>query len=223
MRVLVKYPTRGRPQQSLTTLKGWLDSASDLSRIAVLVSYDADDATMTPEVIAQAEAMHPALVAVRGHSKTKIEACNADVNEYAGDWEVILLISDDMICRRKSWDTVIRDKMRYFYPDTDGCLWFHDGTRQRVISTLSCIGRSYYDRFGYIYNPEYASFFPDNEYTDVAMAMNKITFIADPIATHEHPAWGGAMRADDVYRRNNKYWKADQATYDRRKAAGFPA
>jgi hypothetical protein len=146
MRVLLKFPTRGRPRQFLTTLKGWLDNAADLSRIAVLVSYDADDASMTPDIIAQAEAMHPALVAVRGNSKTKIEACNADLPEYGGDWDVVLLISDDMWCVRKGWDSMIRDRMAQYFPDTDGSLWFYDGAQDKI-NTLTCYGRKYYERF----------------------------------------------------------------------------
>lgn len=223
MRILLKYPTRGRPQQFLATLKGWLDNAADLSRISVLVSYDADDATMTPEVIAQAENMHPALVAVKGNSKTKIEACNADLNEYQGDWQVVLLISDDMWCRRQGWDTAIVLKMQQNFSDTDGVLWFHDGTKQRVIMTLSCIGRRYYERDRFIYHPSYSSFFCDNEATEVAQKRGRIIFIEHPLCTHEQPSWNGGMKRDATYARNNVYWRRDEANYKARKAAGFPA
>lgn len=146
MIILLKYPSRGRPQQFLTTLRGWLQQADDLSRIAVLVSYDADDATMTDAVIAEAEGLHPALLAVRGNSKTKIEACNADLPEYGGAWDVVLLISDDMWCVRQGWDTLIRANMMRYFPDTDGSLWFYDGA-QNKINTLTCYGRKYYERF----------------------------------------------------------------------------
>ena len=43
------------------------------------------------------------------------------------------------------------------------------------------------------------------------------------IATHEHPAWGGGMKPDATYQRNNRYWVQDSKTYEQRKAAGFPA
>ncbi len=223
MKVLLKYPTRARPQQFLTTLRGWISQAVKPQDIAVLVSYDADDATMTPEVIAQAEALHPAVVCMKGKSKTKIQACNADLAEYAGDWDVVLLVSDDFFCRRIGWDDLIRDAMKGFYPDTDGCLWFHDGTKQRVICTLSCVGKAYYQRDRYLYHKSYYSFFCDNEFTDTARARGKITFIENGIATHEHPAWGGGMKPDALYARNNRYWKSDEANYHKRKAEGFPA
>lgn len=223
MRILLKFPTRGRPVQFIKTLKGWLDNASDPSRIAVLVSYDADDATMTPDVIAQAEAMHPALVAVKGNSKTKIEACNADINEYQIEWQIILLISDDVWCYRKGWDDILRARMTEHYPDTDGVLWNHDGTKQRSITTISCMGRTYYQRDRYLYHPTYFSFWSDNEFTDVARARGKITFFEVGIANHQHPSWLGGMRNDATYQKNHPFWHQDEANYHRRKSLGFPA
>lgn len=146
LRILCKYPTRGRPSIFLTRLKEWASMATDPARIAFLISYDEDDASMTPEVIAEAEKAHPAVICVRGKSKTKIQACNADLNEYEGDWDVVLLISDDMWCVRMGWDNVIRHHMMVRFPDTDGSLWFYDGA-QRRINTLTCYGRKYYERF----------------------------------------------------------------------------
>lgn len=222
MRLLLKYPSRGRPQQFLTTLRGWIENANNPADIAVLVSYDADDATMTPEIIAQAEMIHPALIAVQGSSKSKIEACNKDINDFAVDWDVVILASDDMWNSRVGWDDLVRLNMRDHFPDTDGVLWFHDGSKQREIMTLSCIGRAYYQRDNFIYHPSYYSFFCDNEATDVARGRDKIVFIDRPLAIHNHPAWEGGMKPDATYQRNNKYWRSDQLNYERRKAQGFP-
>lgn len=221
MRILIKFPTRGRPQQFLKTLHGWLDNADDLSRIAVLVSYDEDDETMTDEVVRTAESMHPALIAVKGNSESKIAACNRDLPEYGGSWDVCLLVSDDMWSRRKGWDTVIRDKMTANFPDADGALWFFDGS-QRRINTLECVGHSYWSRRKYLYHPSYRSFFSDNESTAVGLACNRLLSIEHPICTHEHPCWGRGMKQDATYLRNHPYWKVDEATFKRRQAEGFP-
>lgn len=221
MRLLLKYPTRGRPRQFLTTLKGWLEQASDPSKITVLVSYDLDDATMNHDVIAAAEKMHPAVVCVGGHSKSKIEACNADINGYAGDWDIVLLISDDMWCRRQGWDDLVRSKMALFFPDTDGALWFFDGS-QKLINTIECVGRVRYERFKYLYHGSYCSFFCDNEASEVGKRDKKLVFIDRQICSHEHPSWGRGMKPDATYQRNNKYWKQDENNYHKRKAEGFP-
>src|SRR6478609_9777381 len=144
MRLLVKYPTRARPQIFLTRLKEWLDAAAQPALLSVLVSYDEDDATMTPEVIAQAEAMHPSCVCHSGISTSKIHAINRDMDK-AGDWDVVIVVSDDFFCRRKGWDDVIREQMTKHFPDTDGSLWIFDGA-QRLINTLPCLGRKFYER-----------------------------------------------------------------------------
>lgn len=221
MRLLIKFPTRGRPQQFLTTLRGWLSHAADLSRIAVLVSYDTDDATMTPEVIAEAEGLHPALVAVGGTSKSKIDACNRDLPEYGGHWDVVLLVSDDMWCVRAGWDAMIREKMALHFPDTDGALWFFDGA-QRKINTLECVGRKRYEHFGYLYHGSYRSFFCDDEQSAIGLRDKKLIFVEQSIAHHHHPSWLGGMKRDATYARNNGAWAHDEANFKHRKIMGFP-
>lgn len=222
MRILLKFPTRGRPQQFLVTLRGWLTNATDLSRIAVLVSYDSDDTTMTPEVIAEAEAMHPALIAVSGHSASKIAACNRDLPEYGGSWDVVLLVSDDFWCVRQGWDAMILEKMLLHFPDTDGALWFWDGA-QKKINTLECVGRKYWERRRYLYHPSYRSFWCDNESTAIGLRDKKLIFIEQSIGHHHHPAWLGGMKNDATYQRNHGAWAHDEALFNRRQAHGFPA
>lgn len=225
MRILVKYPTRQRPEIFLHRLREYVDGAADMLRITFLVSLDLDDVTMDEGVFRRAMDLHQNVILVGGNSRTKIEACNADVQsdgDVFGRWDILLLISDDMQLRLHHWDARIRRDMTERYLNRDGCLWYHDGTKQRVINTMSCMGREYYERFGYIYHPSYASFFCDNEYTEVATGLGKMTRFDTVIASHEHPAWNGGMKRDALYNRNNVYWKQDKENYERRKAAGFP-
>ncbi len=222
MKILAKFPTRSRPHRFLETLKGWIESATNPQDVTFVISYDHDDESMTPPILAGTQGQACEVRLYKGASKTKIEAVNADIDRVIG-WDILLVISDDMFCRRKGWDELVVKKMNEHFPDTDGALWFHDGTKQRAICTLSCMGWKFYKRFNYVYHPSYASFFPDNEYTDVARGLDKLVFIEQPLATHEHPAWNGGMKPDELYQRNNKYWVADSKNYERRKAAGFPA
>lgn len=220
MKILVKYPTRSRPELFLKTLKEYVDNESGANQIQYLISYDSDDAKMTEEVIKKALSFPKDITLVKGESKTKIEACNADVS-LIPYWDIIILISDDMHVQTHGWDArIIRDMQKY-YPDTNGCLWYHDGSSQRQISTLSIIGRKYYDRFGYIYHPSYKSFFCDNEYTEVAIRNHAIKFINGTIIKHFHPAWEQGVKSDALYNHNDKYWGEDEANYKARKANGF--
>lgn len=228
MNILIKFPTRSRPELFLKTLKEYIDNAADLSNLKFIVSYDSDDDSMTDRMIVDCLHYNNILYENKsisfypGESKSKIHACNRNV-EAIKDWDILLLVSDDMHVQIKDWDTIIRNDMTQLYPDTDGCLWYHDGSQQRQISTLSCIGRKYYDRFGYIYHPSYKSFWCDNEYTEVAKRLGKITFIDNVIIKHNHPAWYSEVKTDDLYKRNDLHWNHDVENYHNRKTLNFPA
>jgi hypothetical protein len=218
-RILVKYPTRQRPELFLKTLKDYHEKSFDNSSITYLVSFDANDATMTEIVLKEAYSYGNVLMC-SGFSESKIHACNRDVNNITG-WDIILLISDDMEVQVHNWDQIIRDDFEKYFPNGDGVLWYHDGSKQKVITTMSCMGKKYYDMFGYLYYPEYKSFFSDNEFTDIAKVLGKIKFIDHVIVKHEHPQWGGSVKHDELYERNNTPWKEDEALYYKRKSLNF--
>ena len=64
--------------------------------------------------------------------------------------------------------------MSFNYPDTDGVLWFNDGFQGNRLNTLCILGKKYYERFNYIYHPDYISLYCDEEQTNVARNMNKM-------------------------------------------------
>lgn len=218
-KILVKYPTRSRPQLFLNTLNEYIKSAHDNSNITYLISIDYDDESMSDEVVKKAKSYHNNIIVVKGNSKNKIEACNADI-EAVTDWDIVVLLSDDMKVRVQGWDTAIRRDMAKYFSDGDGCLWYYDG-HQRSICTQSIVGRKYYERFGYLYFPFYKSFFCDNEFTEVAQFSKKIKFNKFSLFSHEHPAWGNTVQYDELYKLNDKNWKHDEDLYKERKARGF--
>jgi len=153
-----------------------------------------------------------------GNSKTKIQAINADL-EHAGDYDVLLLASDDMIPQMQGYDDIIMQDMQTYYPDGDGVLHYNDGKQGERLNTLCIFGKKYFDRFGYIYNPEYISVFPDNEFTDVSRILGKATYIDKVIIRHFWIEIG----VDALYMRNEnrELYARDGALYQQRKAANF--
>ncbi len=219
MKILVKFPTRSRPDQFLKTLSEWYNKAKDNSQIDYIISYDKDDSKMTPSIIAKANSFGKNIKMVAGLSKSKIDACNRDINK-PYKWDIIILISDDMFVQVNGWDEILRENMKKFYPDTDGCLWFNDSHQNRIC-TLSCMGRKYYERFNYLYHPSYKSLWCDNEFTDVANKLHRMTYINMKLVNHQHPCWGRAVPNDDLYRLNEGFFRIDAANYQRRKAVNF--
>jgi hypothetical protein len=219
LRILVKFPTRSRPEQFLKTLTEYYNKAKDNANIEYLISYDLDDSKMTPGVIAKAKSLGKNVKMVSGHSKSKIHACNRDMDK-AGEWDIVLLVSDDMFIQVDEWDEILRYNMLKNYPDTDGCLWFNDSHQTRIC-TLTCMGKKYYERFNYLYHPSYKSLWCDNEFTDVAQKLGKMTYINLKLVNHQHPCWGRKMQMDDLYRINEGFFKIDADNYNKRKAKNF--
>jgi hypothetical protein len=131
--------------------------------------------------------------------------------------------------------------MTEVYPDTDGVLWFYDGWR-KDLNTLCILGRKYYDRFNYVYHPEYKSFWSDAEFTEVASKLNKQVFIDNIIIRHLHPdivssdintrikfaeflpeyANHGSFGHDALWKKNSLEGDPDHKVYLKRKNSGYP-
>jgi hypothetical protein len=198
--------------------------ATNPKSIGVAMSCDSDDDSMTrtlvkdefDRILGQFE-WHQMYY---GDSKSKIEACNADMEKVEYPWDIVVLVSDDMIPLVKGYDDVIRSHMMSSFPDTNGILWFNDGTQGKNLNTLSIMGRKMYDSFGYIYHPSYKSLFCDTEFTDLCNGSlaSKCLYVDYCIIRHEHPGTGFKEKVDALYASNQKYWNEDMKTYiDRKK------
>jgi hypothetical protein len=139
------------------------------------------------------------------------------------DWDIVVLVSDDMVPQMRGYDDVIRTQMTNRFPDRNGLLWFNDGCQGSNLNTLCIYGRTFYDQRGVIYDPAYKSLFCDTELTDHCRTTlaNRCAYIPSCIIRHEHPGTGYAQYMDDLYARNQKYWNEDMYTYIRRKAYAY--
>ena len=125
-----------------------------------------------------------------------------------------------MIPQVEGWDDIIRQDMEEGFPDLDGALWYQDGYQDRIC-TLNIMGKKYYDRFGYIYHPDYHSLFCDNEFTEVAQGFGKMGHYVEVLFRHEHFANNSKVKRDALYDRNEALFNLDKQTYERRKSEGF--
>jgi hypothetical protein len=221
-RILVKFPSRERPQRFLEVLQGFVDKCADRDNVQWLFSFDQDDRSMVG-MVDHITALGIRATVVEGWSRSKVHAINRDIDKVTDPWDILLVISDDMHCQMQGWDQRVRHDMESHYPDGDGTLWYFDG-HQGDICTLPCMDRTYYDRTGFVYHPSYTSVFPDNEAHDIAFSLGKIVFVNEILARHIHPANVNGMKPDALYRRNETtaIWKKDEANYRHRKSLGFP-
>lgn len=181
-----------------------------------LFSLDEDDETMTSDILDRLDSFPINKKVVFGTSESKIHANNRDVNEFQGEWDILLNISDDQHPIVDCYDDIIRNTM----PDhLDASLWFFDGGQPRI-NTQEIQGRAYYNRHGYIYHPSYKSFYCDNESTEVALKLGKLIKIDKCIIKHNHPAIIKTEQ-DELYKRNDRHWNEDKANFYQRKQKGY--
>lgn len=222
MKILIKFPTRGRPHLFLKTLNLYYKLANDKQNLFFLISLDEDDVEMSSVIINESLLNYNNLDFFYGKSNNKIHAVNRDMDLLEFDYDIILLASDDMIPQVQGYDEIIRNKMHELYPDTDGILFFDDGYKKDTLNTLCILGKKYYERFGYIYYPGYVSLFADNEFMEVGYLLNKQTYINQCIIKHEHPDNGfSGMSRDNIHLLNNKFFHIDESLFIERQNKNF--
>lgn len=226
-KILFKFATRSRADKFFEGLDNILEKVTDKKNFCILVSADADDIVMnnkeTIEKLKGYLVRFPENLIIKfGSSQNKIDAINRDVNEIKDRFKFDILInfSDDMRFIVDGFDNIIREKFNSVFPDTNGNVFFNDGFVRDAISTMSIIGRMYYDRFNYIYHPSYKSLWCDNEYTEVAKKENKIQYYDEVLYKHFHPSNVGGF-IDEQLRHTESFSKEDFANYEKRKLNNF--
>lgn len=226
-KILFKYASRSRNEKFFDGLDNILSNLNDLNNFCILCSLDANDETMNNQQsikrITEYVKKYPANIVVKfGKSKNKIDAINRDVNEFKErfDFDILVNFSDDMQFIVQSFDKTIREKFYIAYPNLDGNIYFNDGFVGDAISTMSIIGRKYYDKFNYIYHPSYNSLWCDNEYTMVAKTEKKIVYFDEKIYIHNHPANIGGF-IDTQLMKTESFNEIDRENFNKRLTNNF--
>ncbi len=220
MKILVKCPTFKRPKQFFSTLYKYYKMAKNYKDMHFLITLEDSDSTMNNESVIKGMESYPNLTYIFGKSDTKIQAVNRDMETVSFNWDILLLASDDMVPVVAEYDEIIRNDMKNNFSDLDGILWYNDGYQKDNLNTLSIMGKTYYERFNYIYYPEYKSVWADNEFMEVGKLLNRQTYFDRTIIEHQHPDWGYGKQ-DTVHELNvtNENW--DHQLFTKRKKQRF--
>lgn len=223
MKYLIKYASRSRPVNFERGLKSIIELAKNPKAITVIVSLDIDDEAL-PEYMTIIE-KYWSLVHIKVKADTslsKIHAINREVNDYKGEWNILINFSDDMVFTHPYWDEFITEKFIKHFPDGDGFLHLNDGNQFKNICTMSVMDCKYYQRTNYIYNSEYISLECDREATDVAHMTGRKVYVDQQIYKHLHHEWGLAPN-DRLYALNSNeaIQTKDLDTFNKRKAINY--
>ncbi len=220
MKILCKVTSRGRPQELIKCIDTYLSLCDNSNNTKWLFSFDEDDSTVNnPAFLNSLYSRIEKPIIILGSSTSKINAINRDVNIYGGEWDILVNISDDQLAEKKGWDTVIINSMP---TSLDYSLWFYDGWQNRI-NTMEILGRNYYNRFKYIYHPEYKSFYCDNEATEIAVKLNKVVKSDECIIKHYHYGWmpDTHMKKDETYKKAELTWNQDEQLFKKRKSLNY--
>ena len=200
-RLVIKFPTRNRPEKFKAVFSRYLTFLSGRHDVQFILTMDTDDPTMNNDSMNEwltTRAKNADIKWFYGDSKTKIQACNADLEGVDGD--VLMLASDDMVPVQMGYDEIIFGAFGQAFPDFDGAIKFWDGLRPKedMLMTLTVMGFPLYRKFGYIYHPSYKSLYCDNEQTQVCAALKKLVRCDMCIIQHQ---WSGEPW-DELHARN---------------------
>jgi glycosyltransferase involved in cell wall biosynthesis len=216
MNILFAFPSRSRPERLKRQMAELEKHLAQPDKCSVNFVIDDDDSRRADylRVIDGVKIPH---TVTGGKSENKIHAVNRAVSEAQYQWDIVVVMSDDMRIVLPKFDDEIRSQ---FAADTDLLLHYNDGYANHKLITFAIMGRDYYNRFKYVYNPAYISLWCDNEQMDVADWLGRRKYIPKQIVSHEHPA-NRHNTNDQQYRHTEKFFNTDKQTYLAQKANNF--
>jgi hypothetical protein len=188
--ISIIHPTRNRFKQAQETTNKWLSRAD--GNIEYILSVDLDDLNYKNSSIA-----------FISDNKSAIEAINNAAKKASGN--IFIIISDDTDCP-EHWDTLLLQALE---GKSDFCAKTDDGLQPTLI-TMPIMDRIYYERYGYVYHPDFLHMHCDEELTCVALMTGK--YIKLPITFLHNHYTTGKTEIDDINRKNNATWAQGQKT-----------
>ena len=155
--ISIIHPSRSRPEKSWKTCQEWMSKAH--CDVELIISLDSDDPRLK-------EYKFPADIVIVNHNRSAVDAINNAAKIANGD--ILIVVSDDTECFY-GWGKAIE---KLTVGKTDWVIKTQDGIQPWLI-TMPIMDRIYYDRFGYIYHPDYTHCFCDTELTLVADLLQR--------------------------------------------------
>lgn len=217
MKILYKFATRERPDRFFKCLEN-IKTFSLHKDYSILVTADIDDVSMFNNEVINKAKLYPEVKIMFGNSENKIHAINRDM-EFSGDWDILINMSDDMMFIYRGFDLQIIKDFKTLNT-LDVLIHYPDQKASFAMCTMAIMGKDYYNRTNYIYNPVYKSLYCDNEQMEVAKKLGKYVYIKKRLFNHNHPLHGLAEK-DELYLRTAEFYKEDKLTFENRKSNNF--
>ncbi len=217
MNILLKYPSRGRPEIFKSMVNHYINNLSGKHNVRFIFTFDKDDDTMNNDEIKNyLNDLDFDLTYYYGNHFNKVEAINDNLTDQ--DFDILVLCADDIYVAENFDDKIVKEFVNSSH-GLDAILQVYTYRWEFALDVFCIIGKDYYDRFNYIYHPSYISEFCDNEYTSVAKSLDKTIETMNMILTHK---WE-SIKGDETRQRNmdRTLLNKDTNNFEKRKAVKF--
>lgn len=210
--ILFKYPSRNRPDRFFKSLDSIYNNLDDPYNFHVSCTLDLDDTTMNNEDVIEKINQYKNISIEWGTSTSKINAVNRSMPDY--DWDICMVVSDDMIYNIYGFDTMVRVDMMNWFPNMDGLLHYPDQDAKEHLATMVIMGKNFYSKFNFLYDPNFKSLWCDNLLQRVAQYLGLYKYCGYQINLHLNPAYGHLTK-DDLFLEQQGHWEHDQLLHDK--------
>lgn len=204
MRFSLLHPSRSRPNKSYNTTQAWLNSSISKD-FELIVSIDENDPYKDEYFRIYSNYKEYKTKTIVNSNTSAVQAINNAAKVAEG--EILIVVSDDT-GTLIGWDKILNNAIG---THTDFVLKVYDGIQEWIV-TMPVMDREYYNRFGYVYPPEYKHMFTDTHLTHVADALGKLIFRNDILIPHEHYSVKRSEK-DEVTKRADNTFHEGKDTY----------
>lgn len=226
------HPSYGRPEMATKTAKKWLERAKNPERIQYIMCLSDKDIfenikgynlrigsfnySGTFQSCREDEAFIETIFCPEA---SLVSQTNFAAKHSTGD--IILILSDDTDCP-ENWDELLlqgieeaRDKKGVDSFFTVKC---KDGIQPFLI-TMPVIDRAWYEKFGYVFYPEFSHMYCDSDLSMVSHMLDRTLYV-DILFPHLHYSVGG-MEKDSINEKNDSTYNSGAEIYGKRGGRNF--
>lgn len=194
----------------------WRSRAANPDQVEVVVSVDGTN----PEAFKSAKSVPGVRVVLQEAAPFNcVRGWNKAASETTG--KVIICMADDFN-PPQNWDTLLLGLNPPNWIDGEYVVKTEDGYVHDIF-VLSILTRKRYDRFGYVFYPQYESMFCDTEFGECAVRDGVVINANHVLFEHMHPDCQKRPRdSNDVIHGGKDRWNRGELLFNYRKGCNFP-
>lgn len=212
--------TSVRPTQIGPVIAEWV-SKSKLKNLEVVLTVDANDqpsADMAKAIADRFTVPYRWFVQLDAPFNC-VKGWNLAAEKSVG--KVLVQVTDDF-SPPEGWDEALLALKPNDWIEDDWAVHVDDGY-VKTLMTLAIITRKRYERFAYLFYPDYESLFCDTELTEVAYREKKVINASHLLFEHQHPDCHKRERDKvDAVHASQERWTRGEMLFNYRKSHGFP-